>query len=440
MTTPSRLERNLPGILGDLAAGPSPDYLDDVFATTGRTRQRPAWTFPERWLPMADIARTRASVPTAPWRMIALALVVLALIVTAALIYVGSHHPVPAPFGPARNGLIPYALNGDLYLGDPVTGQTRPLVSSTDTESGAITSPDGTRVVFARDYTGANATDVFVIDTDGSNLHKITIAPIEQLIWGGWTPDGRQVALIHEVHATSNQCPTIQCVVGQLDLVDADGSGHTVTIATVPGLSYVQFRPPQGHELLYRALVGGKWGLFAMDAAGQNSHVVVPPTVPPEMDATFANAAYSADGSRVFFDMYTSDASFGEPGCCQLFVVNADGTDLHKFIPNDGTGTWDGEASVSPDGTKVAFWHNLPDRANQVTIVNADGTGRPIATGPALNGGAHWIWAPDSSSILMFPNDAQTGVGYLLDPNGGSWRQLPWRSTGDLDWQRLALQ
>ena len=194
MTTPSRLERNLPGILGDLAAGPSPDYLDDVFATTGRTRQRPAWTFPERWLPMADIARTRTSVPAAPWRMIALALVVLALIITAALIYVGSHHPVPAPFGPAKNGLIPYAADGDLYLGDPVSGTSRLIVQSPDTESGAITSPDGTRVAFARDHAGAAGTDVYVIGIDGSNLHKITAAPILSLNWGAWTPDSRQVA------------------------------------------------------------------------------------------------------------------------------------------------------------------------------------------------------------------------------------------------------
>ena len=35
MTTPSRIERNLPGILGDLSAAPTPDYLDDVFARVG---------------------------------------------------------------------------------------------------------------------------------------------------------------------------------------------------------------------------------------------------------------------------------------------------------------------------------------------------------------------------------------------------------------------
>jgi Tol biopolymer transport system component len=128
---------------------------------------------------------------------------------------------------------------------------------------------------------------------------------------------------------------------------------------TAIGLSYVQFRPPNGNELLYRALVGDKWGLFSMDTAGSNVRPIVPPTVPSAMDATFETATYSADGKRVLFQMYTEDASMGDPGCCQFFVVNADGTDLHKFVPNDGSGTWDGEVTVSPDGSRVAFWHNL---------------------------------------------------------------------------------
>ena len=88
-------------------------------------RQRPGWTFPERWLPMADITRSRAFAPAPPWRLIAVALVVLALVATA-LVFVGAQERrVPAPFGPARNGLIPYDKDGDIYVGDPVTGESR---------------------------------------------------------------------------------------------------------------------------------------------------------------------------------------------------------------------------------------------------------------------------------------------------------------------------
>lgn len=384
--------------------------------------------FPTRALP----------VPRLPWRQLGILALIALLLAVALAAYVGSQRRVPAPFGPAANGLIPYTSNGDIYLGDPITGQTRPLVQSPETESGAVTSPDGTRVAFARDVAGTTRTDVFVVGIDGSSPRKITPTAIDRLDWGGWTPDGRRLALIHEVDGAPGECPTTICNVGQLDLVDADGSGHIDTIASERGLNYVQFRPPDGRELLYRALVDNKWGLFRMDADGKNVRPVVPATVPAEMDATFASAAYSADGSRIFFNQYTADASFGDPGCCQLFVVNADGSDLHKFVPNTGD-TWDGAAQVSPDGSRIAFWHNLPNRPTQhVAVIRADGTGQLVETGPGLASTAHWVWSPDSSSILMFPDDTTTGHAYLLDPGGGPYKTVPWSSSGDLDWQRVA--
>ncbi len=149
MTTPTRIERELPGILGDLSAGPAPDYLDDVFGRTGRTRQRPAWSFPERWLPMADITRSRAFPYSPPWRLIAVALVIIALIVAAALAYVGSQqHACRRRSGRLANGLIPYASNGDIYLGDPITGQTRLLVAESrdDIGCGHVARRDSDRV------------------------------------------------------------------------------------------------------------------------------------------------------------------------------------------------------------------------------------------------------------------------------------------------------
>jgi Tol biopolymer transport system component len=430
MTTPTRIERSLPAILADLAAGPTPDYIEGVLSTTAQRRQRPTWTFPERWLPMADITSRQAVAPRLPSRMIAVALVILALIASAAAVYVGTHQTrLPAAFGPAANGQIPYASSGDIYLGDPVTGESRLLVKSPETESGAVTSPDGTQVAFARDVAGTTLADVFVVGIDGSSLHKVTPEPIDQLQWGAWTPDARHLALIHQVYPTEGDCPTVNCSVRRLDLVDAAGGGAVETIATADGMDFVQFRPPDGRELLYRARVDGKWGLFAMDVDGASARQIIAPTVPAEMDLSFGGAAYSADGSRIFYQHADAD------GCCRLWVVNADGSNDHEFLPL-GPG-WDGEAVPSPDGQWIAYWHNPNDGpAHGITVVRADGTGPTIDTGPT-NGG-HWIWAPDSSKILMFQNDVDSANAWLLDPTGGPYTTVPWGSNGDLDWQRLA--
>ena len=98
-----------------------------------------------------------------------------------------------------------------------------------------------------------------------------------------------------------------------------------------------------------------------------------------------------------------------------------------------------GRAAVpSPDGSDRLLVEPQRGPAHGVAVVRADGTGPVIQTGPPLSGTARWVWAPDSSKILMIPNDGSSPNAYLLDPEGGPWTTVPWESDLDLDWQRVA--
>jgi Tol biopolymer transport system component len=441
MTTPSRLERNLAGILDDLSAGPTPGYLDDLFLRTGRMRQRPAWTFPERWLPMSDITRPRAYAFAPPWRTIAVALVVLALLVGAAFVYVGSRQQrVPAPFGPAGNGLIPYVSAGDLFVGDPVTGSTRLLVGGPEDDAAPSFSPDGTRVAFIRDVPGAGAgprpVDLYVVRQDGSDLRRITSAPIQDLVAATWTPDGRHLAVVHPADITNTGSPPTN----QLYLLDATGSQPPIRLAAAAGLDSIVFRPTDGGEILFRALVAGQYGLFVMNVDGTNVRTLREPNVPTHFDQHLDGLTYSPDGARIFYQSYVSGTDGTGGGCCQLWVMNADGTDQHQFVQDPAAPNgWQGEPAISPDGKWIAFDSLINDGPTPgVAIVRADGTGPVIRTGPELTSVAHWLWSPDSSKILMMPSEGGNGSAYLLDPAGGPWTNVAWTSDIDLDWQRLA--
>jgi hypothetical protein len=429
MTTPMRHERDLSPILADLAMAPYPDYVDDVLGRTGRMRQRPAWTFPGRWLPMDLTTRT---LPTArlPWRQLGILALIALLLAVALAVYVGGQRRVPAPFGPARNGLIPYTSNGDIYVGDPVTGTTRLLLGGPESDASPGYSPDGTKLAFIREVPQTPAVaqvpvDLYVMRDDGTHVTKVTSAPLAKVVWATWAPDGRQLAVIHPVDG-----------VNQLDLLDVEGRVPPQRLVGALNADLLAFRPQAGREILFRAIVGGKYGLFVMDADGTDVRPLVKPTNSADLDQDLNGAIYSADGNRIFYQRWTPDS-------IQLWVMNADGTDQHEFVSKPGPG-WDGIPDPSPDGQWVAFW-SVPEDENghlngpqRVSVVRADGKEPVIQTGPPLNGTVRRVWSPDSSKILMIPDDGSGSPAYLLDPTGGSYTTVAWDSDTDLDWQRLA--
>ena len=427
MTAETRLERNLPGILDDLSAGPAPDYFDDVFTQTARMRQRPGWTFPGRWLPMADITRTRAFAPAPPWRLIAVALVLFALVLAALFAFAGSQRHYAPPFGPARNGDLVYESNGDIYVGNPETGETRLLVGGPEVDGAPGYSPDGTRVAFVRNAEGRpDFVDIWVVNADGSNARSVTTAPIPRDTWANWAPDSRRLALIN-----------VGSGPGRLELLDVEDN---TSIHPAPDLfvDAIAFRPPAGEELAVRAIVDGKFGVYAIKADGSGPRTILEPTVPLDMGLHATNMVFSPDGARLFYQGYAPEGDGFSGGCCQLRVVNADGTNDHRFaaaVPQ----AWTGVPTVSPDGRWVAYWSVLGSTGNQqIRVAPADESGPSVGTGPAMSDFFPWAWSPDSSKIFMFPGDGSSTSAYLIDPEGGDWTTVPFESGTELDWQRLA--
>lgn len=110
--TDDRLTRAISDTLSDLATGHPTDYIDDVLARTARTRQRPAWTFPGRYLSMSPVLKF-ATFAT--------------LAVGASLAFAAATSPAPDPspgampeatiatLGPGREQIAPgtYRMRGD---------------------------------------------------------------------------------------------------------------------------------------------------------------------------------------------------------------------------------------------------------------------------------------------------------------------------------------
>jgi len=88
MTARDDLDRRLEAWFEADAVRREPEHLlGEVLARTARTRRRPAWRVPERWIPMSTITTRTAEAPRVPWRLVGVAaLLVLGLAIGTAFV------------------------------------------------------------------------------------------------------------------------------------------------------------------------------------------------------------------------------------------------------------------------------------------------------------------------------------------------------------------
>jgi Tol biopolymer transport system component len=427
MTTEGRLTRDLPEILGDLAMGPYPDYVDDVLATSATIRQRPAWTFPERWLPMVDLVRQPVFAPRVPWRSIALAVVVLLALLAASILYVGSQKHLPAPFGLARNGVIAYDAGGDIYTADPVTGTATPIITGPATDSGPRFSLDGTHIAFARLAAGGTS-QIYVTRSDGTGLTVVTPTPVSLAtgdVGRAWerykfSPDGRELLIATDSGIT---------------IARTDGSGASQLdvrmLAEEP-----TYRPPDGNQILFIGR-GPSTGLFVLDRSTNQTRQIV--SMNPGFD--LAGASWSPDGSKVAYWTWNNNT---EGLSAKTHVVNADGTG-DRELPSPAGAVWNAHATWSNDGKRLFLARGFTPGEDDVRgfVVPADGSDVGVQIAPAGSVEtaccAAWLWSPDDSELLGRPAALDAGEPMvILDAAGGSVRTAPWAAISDPTWQRSA--
>jgi len=431
MTSLPRVERNLPALLEDLYLGSTPSYRHDLLAAVGSTRQRPAWSFPERWLPV-DISNRIAIAPRLPARAIALALLILALLVAGVIGYIGTHPSrLPAPFGPARNGALVYALDGDIYSADPVSGASRAITSGAGIDRKPTVSPDGTRVAFLRgkSMTG-DAFDLVIANLDGTDARVVSTATISDGDPFAWSPDGTFILLNN--------------VDGNLIRYNANGNAPVVVLR---GTYMHGFQPPTGRKVLYETITGGRTlGLMNPDGTGATPIYTIPPAETKD-GCDYGTVAWSPDGTRIAFNR--QPVGTGTPGC-RVFVMNADGTGAHQ-LSTDTDELTETDLRWSPDGTMIAFdrWDNTVGswQIQPIGVVQSTG-GATRSVGPTpVSDGAAFEWSPDGTSIVSAPGTVvqwppsttmPTARPIIIDVATGTAHEAAWTVSSWPSWQRLA--
>jgi dipeptidyl aminopeptidase/acylaminoacyl peptidase len=427
MDRPDRLpkfEEALRLALQEDAGTAQTDYLTDILVQTVASRQRPAWTYPSRWLPMSVITSRAAAVPRVPVRAL-IAVGLIALLIIGGLAFAGSRPKVPPPFGLAGDGLMAYSWTGDIRSVDLATGKQATIVAGTDVDHDPVWSRDGTHLAFVRDVSDT-AQRLYVTRADGSMTTLVMPTAQPNIRDQAFSPDGREVLF----------------TVGPDDARDlwtaeTDGSGaHKVA-----GVHPLQptWLPPGGAEIVFADQVPGgqPGGIYAVDPRSGAVRTILAPTPDVGRDAL----TVSPDGSKVAF----SAATFGQQGnTYQVHIVGIEGSH-ETTLPSPPGATFQDVPTWSNDGERLAIIRGYAQHNEEMTIaiVNADGSGNPLGveTARGLTGCCdnRLAWSPADDVVILRPEDLNgnfTGQ-VLIDPTTGQTRPAPGGATTDPAQQRL---
>lgn len=140
-------------------------------------------------------------------------------------------------------------------------------------------SPDGSQIAWVRHESqfSSGPSDVWIMDVDGSNQHKLTDHS-DQIVAPAWSPDGSQLAYTRN-HA--------------IWIIGADGTGdHRITPRS--GYAFGPAWSPDGGRIAFSGShrTSG-WHVDMMRSDGTGTHIVI--------DLDSAEPAWSPDGSRLAF-------------------------------------------------------------------------------------------------------------------------------------------
>jgi WD40-like Beta Propeller Repeat len=434
MTARDDFDRQLVAWLKTDAPTSAPEQLlGEVLARTARTRRRPAWRVPERWISMSTITSRVAVPPGVPWRTIAVAAILVLALVASAVLFAGSQRrQLPPPFGLAANGALVYSSGGDLMIADTPTSAPHALLGGDAGGNGPIISPDGTRLVFVKGAIGGPDAELWTALIDGSGARKLAAAP--GIGWAEWSPQSDTVAVLLDGAPST------------IRLIDvSDGSGQDLNTG-LASIQNVVWRPSNGDDLTLRAQdTNGQWGIYLIGREGDGLRRL-------DLDPGFASDAYyqtnadyyfqgptwSADGARLLY--YTLEPSPGSPSGPgfrnHVATVDAAGQvtsdrviEFNGAIDDEFAGAWLGGDSILyqiKEGSQNAL---------RIGSVAAD-------HGPARDLGVtandYWIpftVSPDARAALV---SLPSGDIRVIDLATGDSTPSTLAAAEDIAWQRLA--
>jgi hypothetical protein len=422
------LETSLPRLFDELANARTPDYLEAAIEQASSSPQRPAWTFPARWIPM-EIVTTRVPTTRLPWRQIGVLVLIAIVLATMFALLVGSRTTrLPEPFGPARNGVIAAGSHDDLYTVDPETGHMTLLLGGPEKDEWVGFTRDGTRAVFLRwgpDMGAMTAARVGTVPLDG------TSGPVfvkKDVLHGGEpiqiAPNGRDLAYSAFDFGGSN----VHISIAALD----QSSFRTFNDVPVIDSGGIEYLAPEGRELVYlgRSSNLHSHDIRALDVTTGQTRAILETSSGEDI---FGSISTAPDGKHIAY------ALMDGTGAISVHVIGADGRG-DRVVGHAPGSSFEAWPQWDPQGSRLLIERGVDNGVVRPVIVDLNGGPDVVIDTEISNNGAGKAWSPDGVSILARRTAADGSQlrQELWNAKIGTVTPVSWPSTTPPAWQRIA--